>query len=251
MPRLSTLSNPTGLVELDRKRIGLVLDDKGSAECYSLVRLDLSELTLPAHANVIVIARRGNAELRTDHGPASDWDKGLIDISEVGSDGAWKFRVLLVQAGVPKLVAAAENIRPDGLGDSESLIGLESAELGQLPWKLLVLEQEGRAVIRFNRDIYLSAAAAEADHHFACLVFPEAVRQLAEWHTRQEPTAIADPQWEPFRAWLALHGISEDPPDEGADEAKRDWCNAVASAFSSRHRVADRLREGRSRGSED
>lgn len=251
MPRLSTLSNPTGLIELDKKNVSLVLDDKGTAESYSLVRLDVSGMKLPAHTNVIVVARRGNAELRTDHGPITDWNKGLIDVSEVGSDGTWKFRVLLVQEGLPKLLAAAENIRPDGLGDSESLIGLEAADLGQLPWQLLILEQEGRAVIRFNRDIYSSAAVAEADRHFTCLVFPEAVRQLAEWHTQQDPLAIADPQWEPFKAWLSLHGISEDPPEEGTQDSKREWCDAVARAFSSRHRVADRLREGRLVGGEE
>lgn len=241
MPRLSTLSNPTGLIDLEKQRIGIVIDDQPSRKSYSLSRLDVAEVVLPHNAKVIVIARRGNSELRVDHGPVSDWNRSFVDASELGTDGTWSFRVLLVTPESPKLLAAAENIRPDGLGDSESLIGLESADLGQVPWELLILEQDGRAVIKFSRELYGNAAEAEADRRFACLVFPEAVRQLAFWHT-QHPGALSDLHWEPLKNWLAQHGITDEPEEDHPFEEKQEWCRKVVVAFSERFRGVDQLK---------
>lgn len=243
MPRLSTLSNPTGLVELEKQRIGIFIDEQSTKTSYSLTKLDLVGMAIASQIKVVVIARRGNAELRVDHGPVSDCNKGFVDVTELGMDGTLRFRILLVAPGSPKLVAAAENIRPDGLGDSESLIGLEPAgDLGQVPWELRVLEQEGRAVIRFNRDLYANAATAEADRHFASLVFPEALRQLAFWHT-QNSGALAESEWEPFKNWLTLHGITDEPGDELSQEENENWCREVVRAFSDRFRSVELLRE--------
>jgi hypothetical protein len=48
MPRLSTLSNPTGLKDLDKKRVGVIVDDHGAVATYSLTRLDLTDVSLPS-----------------------------------------------------------------------------------------------------------------------------------------------------------------------------------------------------------
>lgn len=244
MPRLSTLSNPTGLIELEKQRINIVIDDQQVRKSYSLARLDLTEVPLPQSAKVIVVARRGNSELRVDHGSVLDWNKSFIDASELGGDGTWSFRVLLVAPESPKLLAAAENIRPDGLGDSDSLIGLEPADLGQVPWELLILEQDGRAVIQFSRELYGNSAEAEADSRFTCFVFPEAIRQLAFWHT-QHPGALADSHWEPLKNWLAQHGIADEPDEDFSFEAKQEWCRKVVVAFSDRFRGVDQLKDSK------
>jgi hypothetical protein len=242
MARISALSNPTGLVELDKKNIGLIFNENPTGATYSLSRLDLDRLSLPATLEVVVVARRGNAEQRTSHGALSEWNRGLVDISELGRDGHIRFRVLLEAPGSPRLVAVAENIRPEGVGDSDSLFGLEPADLGQIPWELMVLEAEGRAVIRFNRNIYSNAAVAEADVFFTCLVFPEAVRQLGYWHT-QNPGALADEQWFPLVAWLASHGVTDSPEEDWDQDEKMLWCKAVAGAFSERFGFSDQLQK--------
>lgn len=236
MPRMSRLSNPTGLIDLEKQRISILLDDQSPKPSYSLPALDLSNLKLTSGLRVIVIAKRGNSEIRTDHGPVTDWNKSYVDLSELGRDGTWGFRVLLVSDGSHKLIAAAENVRPNGLGDSDSIIGLEPTdELRQVPWELKVLEMEGRAVIRFNRALYQNAAAAEADKHFTCLVLPEAVRQLARWHT-YNPTAISDEVWQPFKNWLTLLGVTSEPTDSVNSDANEDWCREVVAAFCERFR---------------
>jgi hypothetical protein len=241
MTRLSTLSNPTGLKDLDRKLVGIVIDDRGATPAYSLIRLDLADVSLPPQTHVVVIARRGNAEIRVDHGAVTDWNKGFVDASELGTDGVWIFRVLLVLPNSPKLLAAIENVRPQGLGNSESLIALEPADLGHVPWEFIVLELDGRGVIRFNREVYANSSAAEADAKFACLVFPEAIRQLAAWHT-QHVGALAEAHWEPFKAWLTMHGITDEPLDDDSPEEMDRWCRSVVSEFCARNRFADVLR---------
>jgi hypothetical protein len=250
MPRLSTLSNPTGLKDVDKKRVGIVIDDKGPTPSYSLIRLDLDELSIPAQSRIIVVARRGSSELRVDHGTVTDWNKAYIDASELGSDGIWSFRVLLVPPESSRLIAAAENVRPDGLGNSESLIALEPADLGHVPWEFVVLELDGRGVIRFNRDVYPTSGAAEADTKFACLVFPEAIRQLAAWHC-QNLSALAEPHWEPFKSWLTMHGITDEPMDDDSPDERDKWCRAVVSAFCARNRFSDVLRGNVSAGGEE
>lgn len=249
MPRLSTLSNPTGLVEIEKSRVTIVVDDAGKTLAFSLVRLDLTNFNLPSPLNVVVIARRGNAEERLELGPAFAWDKGFRNLTDLGDDGTLSFRVLLLQPGSAKLIAAAENIRLDGQGDSSSFIALEPADLGQRPWDITILELEGRAVIRFSKEIYHSAGEAESDKFFMGMVLPEAVRRLSEWVARNVPV-LDEEAWEPFKTWLTLHGVT-DEPDEESEELQREWCNSVVEAFCERFEFASQLRELRTKGADE
>lgn len=244
MQRISTLSNPTGLVELDKLRVAIALDETGKHPAFSLTKLDLSGLSLPSPLNVVVVARRGNSEERVELGPVSNWKADYQELSDIGGDGSWEFRILLVQPGSPKLVAVAERVRPEGQGDSSSFIGLEAAELGQKPWEIVVLEAEGRAVIRFNKEIYLSPGAAEADAFFMDLILPEAVRRVAEYISCN-PAAMEE-SWGNFQHWLALYGITKGPGE--SDDEKRDWCNQIVSSFCDRFEFADKLRNLRNKG---
>lgn len=238
MPRLSTLSNPTGLVELDQLRIGIVLDEGGKQPAFSLVKLDLSELSLPSPLNVVVIARRGNSEERVELGSVSEWERSYQELSEIGSDGSWVFRVLLVQPDSPKLVAVAERVRPEGQGDSSSFIGLEPADLGQRPWEIVISDADGRAVIRFNKEIYVSPGAAEADSFFVWMIIPEAIRRVAEFVSSNP--AVLEEAWVPFKHWLALHGITDEPGD--AEDERSEWCSQVVATFCDRFQFANSLK---------
>lgn len=216
---------------------------------FCLARLDLSGLDLLPPLNVVVIARRASTEERIELGSAWDWDKRYQTLAEIGPDGTWSFRVLLVRPGSAQLVAAAENIRPTGQGDSEAFIALEPADLGQRPWEVAIRELEGRAVLRFSKDVYHSTGEAEADRVFVSLVLPEAARQLAYW-VAENPTALADDVWSPFKGWLLLHGI-DDEPDPDDPNQRENWLNSVVSAFCERFEFVTSLREARTKGVEE
>lgn len=248
MKRLSALSNPTGLVELEQLRIGIMLEEGGKVPAFSLFRLELSDLSLPSPLNVVVVARRGNSEERVELGSVSDWKKSYQDLPEIASDGSWEFRVLLVQPGSPKIVAAAERIRPEGRGDSSSFIGLEPAELGQRPWEIVIDELAGRAVIRFNKEIYISPGAAEADFFFVGMILPEAVRRVAEF-VSVDAGMMEEEAWEPFRNWLALLGIVDGPGE--TEDKKTEWCGQVVAAFCDRFEFANRIKELGRKGADE
>lgn len=249
MPRLSTLSNPTGLVDIEKNRITIAIDETGKSLAFSLVRLDLSKLSLQPSLTVVVIARRGNSEERVELGSVANWDKSFRALTELGDDGSWSFRVLLVQAGSAKLVAAAENVRPDGQGDSSSFIALEPADLGQLPWEIQILALEGRVVIRFNKEIYHSAGEADADKFFISMILPEAIRRLSDW-VAGNAWHLETAAWEPFKVWLTLHGITEEPDAYNLD-SQLEWCNEIVAAFCDRFAFATQLRELRVKGTEE
>jgi hypothetical protein len=249
MPRLSTLSNPTGIVELDRSRVSIVLEEEAGNLAVSLVRLDLSGLALPSALTVVLVASRGNTEERQELGPASSWDKGFRALTEIADEGTWRFRVLLVPQGSARLVAAAENVRPEGQGQSSSFIALEAADLGQKPWEVALLDGDGRAVIRFNKEVYRSPAEAESDKFFTAMVLPEAIRSVAGW-IAANPVALEEEAWQPFASWLALHGIT-DAPDPYSLDSQSEWCGKVVGAFCERFRFADQLRVLRTRTNDE
>lgn len=248
MPRLSTLSNPTGLVDIEKNRISVVIDESGKRLAFSVPRLDLSGLRLPSPLNVVVIARRGNTEERVELGSVATWDKAFRVLTDLGEDGTWAFRVLLVRPGDAKLVASSENIRPDGQGDSASFIALEPADLGQRPWEIVILENDGRAVLKFNKAIYHSSGEAEADRVFTGLILPEAIRRLTDW-IADEPARLSELTWEPFKAWLVLHGVTDEPGDN--HDEKDDWCARVVAAFCDRFEFAAQLSDVRKKGSDE
>jgi hypothetical protein len=241
MPRLSTLSNPTGLIDLDKKRIGIQIDSAQSRLAFSLPRLDVEDLRLPSDSQVIVIARKGNTEERVPLGSISDWNKAFHPLPELGEEGSLVFRVLLFSPGSPKLIAAAEHIRPAGHGDSESFIALEPSELKEVPWEIEVHEQEGRATIRFNKEVFQSSAEAESNAFFMNLILPEAIRSMART-VANDPGLLADEDWQPFKNWLAIHGIMEEPTEDSSSNEREEWCRQVARAFCERFEFSSKLK---------
>lgn len=248
MPRLSTLSNPTGLVEIEKQRLTIVLDEDKSQLSFSLARLDLVDLKLPSPLNVVVIARRGNTEERVELGAVHSYDKGFRRLTEIATEGTWTFRVLLVDPSSPRLIAAAENIRPDGQGESSAFIALESADLGERTWEVEIMHLEGRAVIKFNQRLFASSGEAGNDFLFLSLVLPEAIRQLAGWVA--ENSALEDKEWEPMKAWLVMHGITEEP-DPDNEDACNEWVKEVVAAFCNRFEFATKLAALKSKGYEE
>jgi hypothetical protein len=252
MPRQSTLSNPTGLIDLDKKLIAIQVDDKNQRLSFSLVRLDVAELKLPGNLKVVVVARKGNTEQRLDLGPLASWDKSFHPLTELGDDGSPAFRILLVGSESPKIVAAAENVRPSGSGDSESFIALEPADLEELPWEIEVHEQEGRATIRFSREIFQSSAEAESNVFFMNLILPEAIRTMARL-VAADPGYLTHEAWHPFKTWLALHGVPEEPEEDSTPSEQERWCTQVTHAFCERFEFVTKLKDLRlkDQGNED
>ncbi len=239
MGRLSTRSNPTSLKEIEKRRIEIVVSVINELKYFSLQKLDLSGMNLSAVHRVVCVARAGKTSQRYEMGTVASFRNENILLEDIDSSGALRFRVLVLEDGNPLLLASAENLRPRDENESESLLPMEPAELGQLLWKL-DFTTEG-PVLKFNNAVFPSAAGVENYLPFASLVLPEAVRTIMEKIADQPD--ILDDENDPLSAWGDwLDSLSlKRPHNFDEDEDKIEWCDRVIDFFCNRHSFATRL----------
>jgi hypothetical protein len=239
MGRLSARSNPTGLKELDRNMVSISVSEVAGKRSLVLDRLDLKETGLPDSLRVVVMARAGNTSARHEMGTVSALSHESRPLDTLDRSQPLRFRVLLHAEGDPRLAASIENLRARDDSQSESLLPMEPAPLGERLWKLVI--NEAGPVLQFNSDVFPSAAGAENYVPFGALVLPEALRQVME-HIAAEPGCLDDEgdPWSAWAGWLDAIG-AERPPSDDDDDAKSLWCNLVVDRFCERFSFATRL----------
>lgn len=239
MGRLSARTNPTGLTEIDRKQVSISVSEVAGRRSFVLEKLDISNTRLPATLCIVVAARAGNTSVRYDMGTCASFIRESRSIDELDRSKPLRFRVLLREKGSPKLSASVENLRPRDDAQSESLLPMEPADLGERLWNL-VIHDDG-PVLQFNSTVFPSAAGAENYLPFGALVLPEALRQVME-KIADEPGCLddeADP-WSAWANWLDAIGVGRPPTDEDK-EARTAWCGEVVDRFCKRFSFASRL----------
>jgi hypothetical protein len=238
MGRLSARSNPTNLVELERSRINISVFEDKTGRHFTLDRMDLGELGMADDLRLICIARAGTTTRRYELGTASSWTKEAQSLEGLDKAATLRFRVLLHTASNPVLVATAENIRPLDESQSESLLPMEPADLGERLWNL-DLREDG-PVLQFNAAVFPSAAGVENFLPFVALVLPEAIRQVMQ-RISADPALLDDESdpWSVWGGWLNAMGLDRPPQDE---DQKQDWCIAVSAALCSKHGFATQLK---------
>jgi len=239
MGRLSARTNPTGLTEVDRKRVSISISEVAGRRSFILEKLDLGNTRLATTLCVVVAARAGNTSVRYDMGTCATLSRDPKSIDGLDRSKPLRFRILLHEKGNPKLVASIENLRPRDDAQSESLLPMEPADLGERLWNL-VIHDDG-PVLQFNSTVFPSAAGAENYLPFGALVLPEALRQVME-RIAEEPACLDDEDdpWSAWAGWLGSIG-AERPPTEDDEEARTVWCAEVIDRFCQRFSFASRL----------
>lgn len=207
----------------------------------SLDRLDITNTGLSGSLQVVLVARAGNTSIRHNLGAAASPNKAPLPIDGLDRSQPIRFRVLLREDGNPKLAASVENIRPRDDSQSESLLPMEPAELGEVLWKLLVTEDG--PVLQFNSRVFPSAAGAENYVPFGAFVLPEALRQVMR-HIVSHPDCLDDEgdPWSAWAVWIDVLGCGR-PPADGEEEEMNSWCDSVAYRFADRFGFATRLQD--------
>jgi hypothetical protein len=238
MGRLSTKSNPTSLLEIDKRRIEIVVSLIGQTKHFTLQKFDLNELGLSAANRVVCVARAGKTSQRVELGTVAAIRRDNIALTDLDASEPLKFRILVHETGSPRLLASAENLRPRNETESESLLPMEPADLGQLLWKL-DFTTEG-PVLKFNSTVFPNAAGVENYLPFASLVLPEAVRRIVQ-SIAEQPDVLDDETdpLSPWGNWLDSLGIER--PNDLDDDGKDEWCNRVIENFCNRHSFSTRL----------
>lgn len=239
MARMSARSNPTGLQELDRRRVSLTLAETAGRRLVMLERLDLTDTGLADSLKVVLIARAGATTIRHGLGSIADYQKTGNSLDGLDPSQPIRFRILLHEDGNAKLVASVENLRARNDSESESLLPMEPADLGERVWKLAITEDG--PVLQFNSRVFPSASGAENYVAFGAMVLPEALRQVME-RIAEDPNRLDDESdpWNAWGAWLDAHGIDRPKPDDD-DTFKDSWCDQVVDKFCNRCSFASRL----------
>ena len=240
MGRLSARSNPTGLKELNKSCVGISVLDVAGSRSFILEKLDLKGTGLSEHLRVFVVARAGSTSSRHDMGVVSNWNKESCTIDELDRSHPLRFRLLIHENENPKLVASIENLRARDDSQSESLLPMEPAELGERVWKLVI--NEDGPILQFNSKVFPSAAGAENYIPFGALVLPEALRQIME-KISEQPQCLEDEDdpWHIWAKWLNSIG-AELPSHEFEDDEKAQWCGFVVDKFCERFQFSSRLK---------
>ena len=243
MKSLTTRSNPTGLVRIHRSRISLVMSESNGVRYFQLARFNTEGLRLTGSLQVIVIARSGNTSIRHNLGALSLFSREPRSLAKLDLSQPFRFRILLHPADDPRLVASAENLIATDSSQGESLLPMQSAELGELVWKLAVFPDDG-PVLQFNSEVFPNAAAASSDTSFCSMVLPEALRQIM-LEIAENVDVLEDPesQWSEWGEWLDNIGAERPSQREEDDPDSRiQWCEDVVERFTKRFRFATNLR---------
>lgn len=244
MGRLSTRSNPTQLRELEKSRVNISVLMTGGRRFFTLDRLNTDGLGLAGDLAVLCIARAGRSSRRYELGSLSHWNRESQSLDGIDGAESLRFRILIRTHDSPQLVASAEGIRPMDDFQSESLLPMEPAELGERLWKLDI--GDDGPVLRFNVSVFPSAAGVDNFPAFSPLVMPEALHQILKF-IAEDPSVI-DKENEAWGAWGEwLDSIGADKPPETDDEYER-WCSEVAAIFCEKHRFASRMRQSLTQG---
>lgn len=240
MSRTSSTSNPTGLIEIDRRHVTLVVTQTGSERYVSVPRLVLDDYGLSSDLAVVVIARGGNTSQRFELGRLGKWDKSPMLLKDLDASAPMRFRLLIHPADSPKLVATCENLRVRDDSQGESLLPMEPANLGEVLWRF-----ENRSdgpVLLFNQEVFPTAGVASAFPTFRPLVMPAALGEVCR--ILAEQPNVFDDETDPLFGWGPwIDDLGVDRIESDADESEKGaWVDDVVQAFAARHKFATQFK---------
>jgi hypothetical protein len=247
MGRLSARSNPTNLKDIDRSRVSILVSDLVGKPTVLLERLDAEGTGLPENLKVVLVARAGNTIVRHELGTIANLVQQPRLLDGLDRSQPLRFRILLHEEGNPRLAASIENLRSRDDSQSESLLPMEPADLGERLWKLAI--NEDGPILQFNSLVFPSAAGAENYLPFNAMVLPEALRQVMATISGN-PGCLEDQDdpWHAWAGWLDAIG-AERPPLIDDEDVRAEWCDRVVDRFCERFSFASRLQSELVKGS--
>jgi hypothetical protein len=240
----SHVTNPTRLVRIEKHRVSVVVAYKDNKRhSFDIYRLNLTDLGLPADANVWVVAAAGLTEKNFECGTIGNLTpiRGA-PLDEIDPDKPLVFRVIVFNPGEPKLIATAEDIYPRNSQDKDSVLPLLPVEpvgdLGEQMWR--VSKEEGvRPILQVNADPELNIMSELlVDPIFRALIIPEAVRQALIHMVRNNTADDSDLEaWQTrWKRFAADYSDVEIPSVDGSAPEVERWAGDVVASWATRAR---------------
>jgi len=244
--------NFTNRAKIDRQKIDLRLAQSGNT-IKVLGHVDLSDITLPKQFSVVVEIYRQTYRERvhaTTVVPTRAEVNGEFEAFAAIETLLCVVKVLSEEPDVGKILAWAEGIRPSLEGaasGSESLLPTESADLGQLIWRLDV--SEDLPILQINSAIESWREFAR-EPRFQWLVMPEVLRGIGWWLSPRldDAESGSDPT---AREWLDfIRSLGVEPTDFEGSETERPWIDQAVSEFTAKNGFVDKLLDEMSEGAD-
>lgn len=218
MKTVHHITNPTRLLIIDRKLATIRLERREGLVCYNVDKLDLEKCSLPpGKFEVVLTAFCGSNRWRHSLG-YTDGEISFAEITNIDAeyDKTFKFRIVFLKPGEPKIIAMIDGIRPNSFSETnvESLIPMERMNLGERIWNLHLDDQTG-PTLQINDQVFASALAASNNVPFATLVVPEVLRVCLDKLVRNRSLLDGDGPWSEWKGFIEDLGV--DMPDEDSD----------------------------------
>jgi hypothetical protein len=238
-----TRLNYTGRKRIHRDKVQLRVRAVDGTPVLDVSRIDLTGLTLPGSAAVVVEAYRRSRYVRCTAGtvaaPALPTGVQLGDF-EAAESPLFRVKVVGSDGEAGKLLAVADQLQPQVLNEAPqaSLLSVAPADLGQQLWRLDRSEDSPQLLI--NRDIgdWRNFAATPL---FSALVLPEALRQVIEWVV-QEPAELREEDT-PRALWVRFLAdeLGHDPreADHTRPPDRETYISDAVRQFCAQHRFLD------------
>ena len=241
--------NYTGRIRIRQSDIEVEVRSEEDRPLTFRAERSLHSYELPPDATVYLEAYRGPSYMRFNWGTVAEQltlGPG-IRLSNIDSNDTVYFRVKVVDGKTADglILAHADRIRANV--SQQSLLPVESKNLGDIVWRLSFDDDEPFLIVNSQIDGILEWV--RSDPSFAALVFPTALRSVLE-RLCEEATAGDDESlswvagWERFARDLTGRPV---PSPDALDRSE--WIDDAVNSFSRKHTLLNRYQEALNAGS--
>ena len=247
--RVQRRINQTHRKRIPRDKVRIALEENGvGAPPAFNAHLDLNGLDLPGTAEVFVEAYHKTTTQRFRFGTIaepSEPEYKTLDEIDLGGQILFRVKVVANEGRAGRLLASAEQIAPQDIGDDPNrdfLISVKACDLGEQVWDLdLNTDGYTKPVLKINFRVPDALNTVRHNGLFQALILPAIVREVYTFIFWDCELNYSDESWQ--RMWLDFgQRLSGDPPPESEDPADfRGWLDVVSGYFANMHTLNSRL----------
>lgn len=233
--------NYTGRKRIDRAHVKIAI--AGEPPDASVVgTFDLAEYNFPGPAHLVLEAQAGWTMQRFDFGTIAERrppaNARLTEFSTLAGL-LFRFKVVGVGSSEGKLLGEAERLRPSSTNEEasqRSFIAVRSSDLGQLPWKVSIADNQ--PLLHINERL--------GDHHdflrrkeVVGLVLPAVLQHVMIEAIERGVDEDDSSTWEAQAINLGETLAGTPAPNADDHEAVEVWIESALAEFARRHRLLD------------